>query len=127
GGSAGPESLRMVSAEKGFAVNDTSVVVTDDGRTWTPRYTDTEPMYAVDAVDADHAWAVGRHVLVATSDGGRTWQPAAQPDAGVMTALDFLDSQTGWGIAGGHVVRTVDGGRTWRTIDPPCGGEAVCF
>src|SRR3954451_9560356 len=30
-GSAGPESLRMVSPQKGFAVNDTSVVVTDDG------------------------------------------------------------------------------------------------
>jgi len=117
----------MVSAQKGFAVNDTSVLVTDDGQTWSPRYTDTEPMYAIDAVDVDHAWAVGRHVVVATSDGGRSWQPAPEPEAGVLTALDFIDTQAGWGIAGGHVVRTVDGGRTWRTVDPPCGGEAVCF
>ncbi|HEV7687525.1 MAG TPA: hypothetical protein VGQ80_13190, partial [Acidimicrobiia bacterium] len=99
GGSAGPESLRMVSTRKGFAVNDTSVLVTDDGRTWTKRYSDTEPMYAIDATDADHAWAVGRHVVVATSDGGRTWQPAPQPEAGPLTALDFIDPQTGWGIA----------------------------
>lgn len=127
GGSAGPESLRMVSTRKGFAVNDTSVLVTDDGRTWTTRYSDTEPMYAIDATDADHAWAVGRHVVVATSDGGRTWQPAPEPEAGLLSALDFIDPQTGWGIAGGHVVRTVDGGRTWRTVDSPCGGEAVCF
>ncbi|HEV7687640.1 MAG TPA: hypothetical protein VGQ80_13775, partial [Acidimicrobiia bacterium] len=126
-GSAGPESLRMVSAQKGFAVNDRSILVTDDGRTWTSRYSDTEPMYAIDPVDADHAWAVGRHVLVATTDGGRTWQLAVEPGAGVMTALDFVDTQTGWGVAGGHVVRTTDGGRTWRTVDPPCGGEAVCF
>lgn len=126
----------MVSAQKGFAVDDASVVVTDDGRTWSRRYSGSDPMYSVDAVDADHAWAVGQQVVLATTDGGRSWQPVGEPDHGRLRVVDFSDAQAGWGVTdaqygggltGGHVVRTTDGGRTWQSVDPPCGGEAVCF
>ena len=127
GGSAGPYALRMVSATKGFAVSDTKVLGTDDGRTWTVRYSGGDPFYAVDAPDADHAFAVGRQVALATTDGGRSWHPMDQPAAGNLTEVHFVDPDHGWGIAGNHVVRTGDGGSTWKTIDPPCGGEATCF
>ena len=126
-GSGGPGALRMVSAQKGFAVDETSVLVTDDGRTWSRRYSGTEPMVSVDAVDADHAWAVGQRVLLATSDGGRSWHPVSEPEQGILGEVDFTDAQAGWGVTGDHVYRTVDGGRTWQKADPPCGGEAVCF
>jgi hypothetical protein len=43
GGSANGNSLRMVSAQKGFAVDDTSIVVTDDVRTWSRRYSGSDP------------------------------------------------------------------------------------
>jgi len=126
-GSADRNSLRMVSAQKGFAVDDTAIVVTDDGRTWTRRYSGSDPMFSVDAVDPDHAWAVGQQILMATSDGGRSWQPVGEPDQGMLRVVDFIDAQNGWGVTGNHVFRTVDGGRTWQHTDPPCGGEAVCF
>jgi hypothetical protein len=125
--SANGNRLRMVSPQKGFAVDDTSIVVTDDGRTWSRRYSGNDPLFSVDAVDADHAWAVGQQILLVTSDGGRSWQPVGEPDRGMLRVVDFTDAQTGWGATGGHVFRTVDGGRTWRSADPPCGGEAVCF
>ena len=117
----------MVSAQKGFAVDDTHVVVTDDGRTWSRRWSGSEPMYSVEALDADHAWAVGQNVLLATTDGGRTWNAAGEPAPGTLRVVDFADAQDGWGVADAHVVRTTDGGRTWSVADPPCGGEAVCF
>ena len=120
-------SLAMVAPQKGFAVDDTAVVVTDDGRTWTRRWSGSEPMFSVEAVDADHAWAVGQHVVLATTDGGRTWNQVGEPDEGGLRVVDFTDSQTGWGVSATHIYRTVDGGRTWRRTDPPCGGEAVCF
>ena len=120
-------SLQIVSAQKGFAVDDTAVLVTDDGRTWNRRYNDSAPMFSVDAVDADHAWAVGQQVVVATSDGGRSWHAVGEPDHGMLRVVDFTDAQSGWGVTAGHVYRTTDGGVTWRNVDTPCGGEAVCF
>ena len=126
-GSVRGRGLAMVSAQRGFAVDDTAVVVTDDGRTWSRRWTGSDPMYSVEAIDADHAWAVGQHVLLATTDGGRTWTSRGEPGTGMLRVVDFTDAQSGWGVTDTHVYRTTDGGRTWDAADPPCGGEAVCF
>src|SRR5581483_2714139 len=126
-GSATRNSLQMVSAQKGFAVDATTVLVTDDGRTWTVRHNGSEPMFSVDAVDADHAWAVGQNVVLATADGGRTWRPVAEPGQGMLRIVDFIDAGNGWGATAGHLYRTTDGGQTWTRADAPCGGEAVCF
>jgi photosystem II stability/assembly factor-like uncharacterized protein len=117
----------MVSAQKGFAVDDTTIVVTDDGRMWSRRYSGADKMVSVDAADADHAWAVGQQVILATSDGGRTWRPVGEPAQGSLRAVDFIDAKTGWGVTATHVFRSDDGGTTWRGVDPPCGGESVCF
>src|SRR5258706_5107832 len=83
--------LRMVSATKGFAVDDTAVVVTDDGRTWSRRWSGSDPMYSVEALDADHAWAVGQHLLLATTDGGRTWNARGEPDDAMLRVVDLTD------------------------------------
>jgi hypothetical protein len=119
--------LRMVSATKGFGVDDTAIVVTDDGRTWSRRWSGPDPMYSVEALDADHAWAVGQQLLLATTDGGRTWNTRSEPDGAMLRVVDFTDAQDGWGVSEAHVYRTTDGGQTWSAADPPCGGEAVCF
>ena len=50
-------------------------------------------MFSVDAVDPDHAWAVGQQILMATSDGGRSWQPVGEPDQGMLRVVDFIDAQ----------------------------------
>src|SRR5581483_5033210 len=86
-----------------------------------------DPMYSIEALDADHAWAVGQDLLLATGDGGRTWTTAGEPDGGGLRVVDFVDPATGWGVTDAHLVRTADGGRTWAAADPPCGAEAVCF
>ncbi|HEV3468230.1 MAG TPA: YCF48-related protein [Pyrinomonadaceae bacterium] len=70
---------------------------------------------AVAFADGLRGWAVGAGGLVlATSDGGRTWQPQ---ESGVETDLHdvkFLDGREGWAVGGeGIILHTADGGATW--------------
>src|SRR5581483_1044357 len=106
-----------------------TILGTDDGRTWTPRYSGAAAFSAVDAVDATHAWAVGDRALYRTADGGKTWRGAGNPDDGtVLRQVHFIDEHFGWGAGGnGKLYRSGDGGSTWGELSPHCGAEAVCF
>ncbi len=126
-GVRGLTDLAMVSPHKGIAVGHGVILVTDDGRRWEERYSDPSWFLSVEMVDADHAWAVGQHSLLATEDGGRHWIPVGQPAGTALREVDFVDTATGWGSDREHVYRTADGGRSWVLADPPCGAERVCF
>jgi len=121
--------LQMVGPTKGFGVGKGTILVTDDGHTWTPRYSGGASFLAVDAVDADHAWAVGDRALYATVDGGKHWPGVGSPDDGtVLRQVHFVDEHFGWGVGrNGKLYRSGDGGHTWGDLMPPCGAEAVCF
>jgi photosystem II stability/assembly factor-like uncharacterized protein len=120
--------IQMIDGQKGFAVGKRTILVTDDGATWTLRYTGAAVFSAVDAVDATHAWAVGDRSLYRTSDGGKTWRGAGNPDDGtVLRQVHFVDEHFGWGVGRGKLYRSGDGGSTWGELTPPCGAEAVCF
>src|SRR5207247_1053380 len=90
-----------------------------------------QPLYlfALHALDADHAWAVGdRSILTSTSDGGKTWRArkvameadisggeslaAADP---ILYDVKFVDATNGW-IVGefGKIMHTADGGESWH-------------
>jgi len=130
-GSATPSNLagiQMVAPNKGFAVGKGTILVTDDGVTWTPRYTGGAVFSGVNAVDAMHAWAVGDRSLYGTTDGGKTWKGRGNPDDGtVLRQVHFIDEHFGWGVGRGKAYRSGDGGSTWGELTPPCGAEAVCF
>jgi photosystem II stability/assembly factor-like uncharacterized protein len=121
--------LQMVSPTKGFAVGKGTILGTDDGRTWTPRFSGAAAFSSVDAVDATHAWAVGDRALYRTADGGTSWKGAGNPDDGtVLRQVHFVDEHFGWGVGrNGKLYRSGDGGSTWGELMPPCGAEAVCF
>jgi photosystem II stability/assembly factor-like uncharacterized protein len=121
--------IQMVGPEKGFAVGKGVILVTDDGHTWTPRYSGGAIFSAVNAVDATHAWAVGDRSLYGTTDGGKTWKGRGNPDDGtVLRRVHFIDEHFGWGAGrNGKLYRSGDGGGTWGELTPPCGAEAVCF
>ena len=121
--------LQMVSPTKGFAAGRGVILGTDDGHTWTPRYSGGASFSSVDAVDAVHAWAVGDRALYATVDGGKKWVGVGSPDDGtVLRQVHFIDEHFGWGVGrNGKLYRSGDGGHTWGDLDPPCGGEKVCF
>ena len=129
---AAPQNLvdiQMVGPNKGFAVGRGAILVTDDGHTWTPRYTGGAAFLSVDAVDDLHAWAVGDRALYATVDGGKHWPGVGSPDDGtVLRQVHFVEEHFGWGVGrNGKLYRSGDGGHTWGDLMPPCGAEAVCF
>jgi photosystem II stability/assembly factor-like uncharacterized protein len=117
----------MVSDNHGFAVGDGVIAATTDGRNWVEQHRGPEEFVHVDAVDAEHAWAVARSELLVTVDGGRHWSPLRQPEGAVLRRVKFVSAKSGWGVGEGKLFRTADGGRTWEWLDTPCGAEAVCF
>jgi photosystem II stability/assembly factor-like uncharacterized protein len=112
----------------------------DGGKSWKPQesnatFEDADGalkrayLFAVDAIDAKTAYAVGdRSMLTMTTDGGETWtahkvameadlsggQSLAAADP-IFYDVKFADAQNGW-IVGefGKIMRTADGGKTWR-------------
>lgn len=117
----------MVSDEQGFAVGDGVIAATADGRNWVEQHVGPEEFVHVDAVDADHAWAVGRHELLGTVDAGRHWSHLGEPEGAVLRKVQFVSPKSGWGVGEGRLFRTANGGRSWEWLDTPCGAEAVCF
>ncbi len=53
-------------------------------------------------------------MAVATSDGGRTWDPVDIDDEGM--SLFFVDDTVGWMVSDGALWKTVEAGRSWRKI-----------
>jgi hypothetical protein len=73
----------------------------------------------VQFVDAKNGFAVGLNGrILATSDGGATWQ---KRDSGVNDALEsvqFVDAKNGWAVgSNGRILATSDGGATWQKRD----------
>ncbi len=88
------------------------------------------PLTAVRFVDEQHGWLGGRGIILATADGGRSWQSGY---TGPLTILgfDFADLKHGWALAArgwspvnppgsktvlDTLLGTTDGGRSWVTV-----------
>ena len=64
----------------------------------------------------EQGWAVGAEgVILATTDGGRTWRPQASGVGDDLFDVKFFaDAREGWAVgSGGTMLHTRDGGRTW--------------
>jgi photosystem II stability/assembly factor-like uncharacterized protein len=94
----------------------------DSGQTWTsaaPRGAPTNSLgvHDVDFVDPWFGWALTFNALLATTDGGHSWQRYQTPGSGLSQGgqIEFVDRLRGWVIGeGGLIARTDDGGRTWE-------------
>lgn len=88
----------------------------------------SDDLDAVSFADTLHGHAVGHNgVILATSDGGRTWtrqlacaaSAPCTPGSGdhitaTFFAVSFVDASHGWAVGtGGTIEVTVDGGATW--------------
>jgi photosystem II stability/assembly factor-like uncharacterized protein len=72
-------------------------------------------LYAVCFVTPVRGWAVGSGgVIIATSDGGRTWRPQSSGVGDDLFDVKFFDEREGWAVgSGGTMLHTTDGGVTW--------------
>jgi photosystem II stability/assembly factor-like uncharacterized protein len=136
------EDIAFANPRDGWAVGTdflgeraTIFATTDGGATWMRQLNRTFPipysstnwahnLVSVAVVDAKRVWAVGGDGLIlATSNGGRTWQQQRSATAAWLGSVSFADARHGW-IAGetddgnGNFVSSVllattSGGETW--------------
>ena len=108
----------------------------DGGATWAAQSSESSALLNdVAFADATHGWAVGyagksstpgvrRALILATSDGGATWNAqgagSAGSDAGLQS-VSFVDATHGWAVGGGPgatILATTNGGATWKDQTP---------
>lgn len=122
--------LKFTDAATGFAVggysgsfgNIAQVVRTmDGGLTWQllPSLANGVEMGGASAVAFPNARtgyvADVQSRLFRTTDGGDSWEIAAEGNFGALSSLHFTDALTGYGAGyGGNLRRTTDGGQTWQ-------------
>jgi photosystem II stability/assembly factor-like uncharacterized protein len=69
-------------------------------------------------IDTQHGWQSGGIALLATKDGGATWQ-IQETSPSPFRALDFVSPLVGWAVAAERLLGTTDGGATWQMLGEP--------
>lgn len=115
--------LRVVNTGKHLvAVGERgNLVVSNDGEHWAQVQVPVRSMLtSVWFADDQHGWAVGHDaVILATSDGGRTWAIQHFDGDKHQPLLDvlFTDAAHGYAVgAFGSFLATTDGGATWAEV-----------
>ncbi len=85
---------------------------------WTAHKAAGVPLLSVAAAGPAHAWAVGPGpTIVATTDGGSTWDAQNAPIVADLYGVAFSDASDGWAVGAGDdvgaLVATTDGGVDW--------------
>ncbi len=66
-------------------------------------------------VTGQKGWAVGvKGTIVATSNGGETWDVQYTDNSKYFTGLFFLDENEGWVVGWHDLLHTTNGGETWE-------------
>src|SRR5579871_2227154 len=71
---------------------------------------------AVHFVTATTGWAVGLSgVILATTDGGKSWNPQKSEIMADLHSVCFANATTGWAVGTkGVILATTDGGKNWN-------------
>jgi photosystem II stability/assembly factor-like uncharacterized protein len=139
-------ALQFANAQRGHGAGDFGAMVhtEDGGATWTPSRvaedvklpesaldTGVEPgdvnLYGISYGDPDHVWLVGEFgIVLASSDGGLTWQQQQTPVESTLFGVHFLDAKRGWVVGVDSVILdTDDGGATWRLSHAPIAARSL--
>jgi photosystem II stability/assembly factor-like uncharacterized protein len=127
------DGVFFLDARHGWAVGRGSVLRTSNGgRRWVASSIPAgTSLRDVAFADAGHGWAVGAvgtgpgrtaAVILASSDGGRTWRRAWQLADGILLCIDSVNGHVYVGGAahegGGAALLVVsrDGGKSWRRL-----------
>src|SRR5262249_39729138 len=88
-------------------------------------------LYGATFADPDHAWVAGEFgVILASSDGGATWQQQPSSLESTLFGISFADQQHGWAVGLDAVLlRTTDGGISWhrQEIETPKGFSPALY
>lgn len=142
-------SVAFVNTRRGLAVGDFGTLqrTEDGGATWTkvplPKEIKLPPdvaevvdpgdvvLSAISFADPDHVWIAGEFgVILASSDGGLTWQSQESPVQNTLFGIFFADQQRGWAVGlESTLLRTTDGGATWQKqeVETPWGFSLALY
>lgn len=122
----------------------------DAGRTWRKIKLDVPPDSSVSAisfVSPSVGWVIATQNgdvfndintvtsrILATTDGGNTWQSQHYKKALRLSRIRFINEQEGWAVGAkipvsvgyeGVVLHTTDGGKTWADVSPKVGADEL--
>ena len=112
-------------------ITPTVLHTADGAATWTTTSLgallppNTYPL-TIDFVDGQHGWIAGFSesgsdpIVLATTDGGASWQSVASPgslEGDIIVTLEFVSALEGW-ASGEALYHTTDGGVTWTRQVP---------
>ena len=142
-------SIAFVNLQRGLAVGDFGRLLRteDGGKTWTrialpqniklpPDVAETvDPgdvvLNSIAFTDPDHVWIAGEFgVILASTDGGLTWESQDSPVQSTLFGIFFADQQRGWAVGlESTLLRTTDGGKTWQKqeIETPWGFSLALY
>ena len=122
-------SVAFISTTEGFAVGSDPFEyekpgaighTTDGGRTWKKidNVAFESDLKSVFFLDDKNGWAVGANgLIVATDDGGKTWEPQTSKVGNGLSCVSFVDTKIGYiGGEGETILKTTNGGRTWKVL-----------
>ncbi len=72
----------------------------------------------VEFVSAGAGWAVGPGRILATANGGATWQMQLSGSQH-FGSVDFISASDGWVVSKTHLLVTTDGGACWKYAGEP--------
>jgi photosystem II stability/assembly factor-like uncharacterized protein len=73
----------------------------------------------VQFVSPERGWVVGAGRILATVDGGRSWQVQYRGPADLID-VDFVDANHGFAVGADQLLTTDDGGQQWSQLREPC-------
>jgi photosystem II stability/assembly factor-like uncharacterized protein len=101
--------------------NGTVLSSVDDGESWRPQASNGNNMLlSIDvSPDGQRGWIGGLSPLLATQDGGRTWQVKSLEIEFAVDVRFLADGQRGYVLNGAQrAMRTADGGLHWENLTP---------
>jgi photosystem II stability/assembly factor-like uncharacterized protein len=99
---------------------------------WTKQRTNSLAwLHAVYFLDQNRGWSVGsRGTLLATNDGGKSWQAQPKPTEDTIRDVYFADAQNGWLLCErniydlrsndeqrAYLLKSTDGGEHWKRLN----------
>ncbi len=119
--------VTFIDAQTGWAFgghNRAIAKTANGGQTWQVQQAQMNSVQDAQFLDPKTGWALSYGSLLATTDGGITWENSQAPRD--RQALVFIDDQHGWAVGGTGrdgsgeritIAHTYDGGNSWQVQD----------
>jgi hypothetical protein len=130
---AGKPQLYFANANGVWLLTDTGAIAStiDGGHQWTTFYGGPDCILSFDFLDLKNVWVLAAQasspMVLHTSNGGRTWTSAPEPNGTTLASIDFVSPTSGWAVTTtGHLMQSLNGGENWQPVAAPANVATLC-